>query len=55
MPRDSAHYRALLAPLVEAVDACRAQVDDSLELQYVLVYEDIVAPFYFARHIGIPP
>lgn len=32
-----------------------SQVDDSLELLWVLLYEDTVFPFYVANHVGIPP
>lgn len=31
------------------------QVEDSLELQYLFLYEDTVQPFYLAEHIGVPP
>lgn len=32
-----------------------SQVDDSLEVQYVFLYEDTAFPFYIAEHLGIPP
>ncbi len=31
-----------------------SQVDDSIELQYVYLYEDLPNPFFLARHVGIP-
>jgi hypothetical protein len=30
-------------------------VEDSIELQAMMLYEDTVFPFYLAEHIGIPP
>jgi hypothetical protein len=32
-----------------------SQVDDSIELQYLFLYEDTENPFYLTDHIGVPP